>query len=163
MGFLETPEFWVGVSFFGFVGVLIYFNVPRVIAAALDKRAETIRKELEEARRLRDEAQAILADYERKQRDAETEAQDIVRLARSEAEAYAEETRRALEESLARRTRLAEDKIARAEQQATAEVRAAAIEASVAAAEALIRRKLDEPTAAKLVDDGIQGLHGKLN
>ena len=110
MDFFAEPEFWVGVGFLGFLGLLIYFKIPQAVTAALDRRAETIRKELEEARRLRDEAQAILADYERKQRDAEKEAQDIVRQARSEAEAFADETRRTLEESLARRTRLADDR-----------------------------------------------------
>jgi len=160
---LNTPEFWVAVSLFGFLGVLVYYKVPGIVGAALDKRAEIIRKELEEARRLRDEAQAILADYERKQRDAEKEAQDIVRQARSEAEAYAEETRRALGDTLARRTRLAEDKIVRAEDQATAEVRAAAIEAAIAASEQIIRAKLDDKAAAKLIDTSIGGLKGKLN
>lgn len=163
MGFIGTPEFWVAVSFVGFLGLLVYYKVPATVGAALDKRAETIRKEIEEARRLRDEAQAILADYERKQRDAEKETQDIIRLARAEAEAYAEETRQALAEMLARRTRLAQEKIARAEAQAIAEVRAAAIEAAIAASEHLIARKLDPKLAAKLLDDGIAGLDGKLN
>ncbi len=163
MDFVGEPEFWVAIAFFGFVALLIYYRVPSMIGAALDKRAETIRAELEEARKLRDEAQAILADYERKQRDAEKEAQDIVRLARTEAEAFAEEMRKSVNESLARRGRIAEEKIARAEEQALAEVRSTAVELAVAAAEQLIQEKLSEQAAAKLVDDSIKGLKGKLN
>lgn len=163
MNIFGTPEFWVAVSFVGFIAVLLYYGVPGKIGAFLDQRAEQIRAELEEARRLRDEAQAILADYERKQRDAEKEAEDIVRLARTEAEAMAEETRRNLTESLERRARLAEEKIARAEEQALAEVRSAAVDVAIGAAERLIQHKLSDKAAARLVDDSIKDLKGKLN
>ena len=112
MAFLSTPEFWVAVSFVGFVLLLVYFKIPGKVAELLDKRADTIRQELDEARKLREEAQAILAEYQRKQKDAEKEAGEIIRLAQQEAEALAAETRTKLEETLERRTKLAEDKIA---------------------------------------------------
>ena len=163
MDILMNPTFWVGLCFFLFLGLLVYKKVPEMIVAALDKRAETIRQELDEAKRLREEAQAILADYQRKQKDAEKEADEIIRLAKSEAEALAAETRAKLEESLERRTRLAEDKIARAEEQALGEVRAAAIDVAISAAEQIIDKKMTPTASAKLVDDSIKGLKSKLN
>lgn len=163
MAIFNTPEFWVAASFVGFILLLIYFKVPSKVAELLDKRAEAIRAELDEARRLREEAQAILADYQRKQKDAEKEAEQIISLAKTEAEALATETRAKLEESLERRTRLAEDKIARAEQQALDDVRNAAIEVAVTAAEQIIAKKLTPTASAKLIDNSIKGLKSKLN
>lgn len=163
MHFFSTPEFWVALSFVLFLGLVFYFKVPGKITSALDKRAEVIRHELDEARRLRDEAQAILSDYRRKHKDVEKEATDIVRLARSEAEALAAETGKKLEESLERRTRMAEEKIARAEKQAMAEVRAEAINVAIAASEQIIARKMTPTASARLVDESIKGLKGKLN
>lgn len=163
MAFLSTPEFWVAVSFFGFVLLLVYFKIPGKVAELLDKRADTIRQELNEARKLREEAQAILAEYQRKQRDAEKEAGEIIRMAQQEAEALAAETRTKLEETLERRTKLAEDKIARAEEQAMDEVRAAAIDVAIATAEKVIEKKMTPAASAKLVDASIKGLKAKLN
>ncbi len=160
---LRTPEFWVGVSFFGFVALLFYYRVHAKIAEALDQRAADIKAELDEAKRLSEEAQAILADYQRKQRDAEKEAKAIIDLAKTEAEALAEETRVALKDSLERRTRLAEDKIARAEAQAIDEVRATAVEVAVGAAEKLITKKLTAKAASTLIDGSIKDLKTKLN
>lgn len=160
---LFEPEFWVAISFFIFVAVVLYYRLPQRIIGALDARAEQIAAELDEARRLREEAQAILADYERKQRDAEKEASEIIGLARREAEIMAEETRKSSEESLERRSRMAEDKIARAEAQALAEVRAKTIEIAVEAAKTLIDKKLTPAAASKLVDKSIGELKGKLN
>src|SRR5262245_66663345 len=107
-------EFWVAVAFVVFLGVLVYYKVPALIAKVLDDRAEVIRKELDEARRVREEAQVLLADYQRKHRSVGEEAEAIVAQARQEAEAFAQETRRNLTETLARRTKLTEEKIARA-------------------------------------------------
>ncbi len=151
MSIIYDPTFWVAAALLCFIGLLIYLKVPGQLAEALDKRAETIRNELEEAKRLREEAQAILADYQRKQRDAEKEAAEIIRLAKQEAEALAAETREKMEESLERRTRLSEEKIARAEEQAMGEVRAAAIDAAIAAAEQIIDKKMTPAASAKLV------------
>ena len=159
----HAPEFWVLVSFVLFLAMLAYYKVPALIGTALDARADSIRKELEEARRLREEAQELLADYQRKAADAETEAKSIIDDARRDAEAMGTEARRALKESLERRTRLAEDKIARAEAQAIAEVRAAAIDKAMAAAETVLKGKVSGSVASGLVDQGIRDLKSKLN
>ena len=160
---LQTPEFWVAVSFVGFVGLLLKYKVPGLIGKALDQRADTIRTELDDARRLRMEAQALLEDYRRKHGEAQQEADAIVAAARKEAETIAAETRKGLGESLERRTRLAEEKIARAEAQAVADVRAAAVDAAVAAAEKLIGARLSPQSGGSLIDQSIADLGRKLN
>jgi F-type H+-transporting ATPase subunit b len=157
------PEFWVLVSFVLFLGLLVYYNVHNTLAKALDSRADRIRAELDEARRLREEAQQILADYQRKQRDAEKEAEDIIAVARREAEFYADESRKALTESLARRLKLAEEKIARAEDQAIKDIRSTAVDAAVSAAGLLISRELKGKSAENLVDKSIRDVSAKLN
>ncbi len=157
------PSIWVAISTLTFVGIIIYAGVPSKITGALDDKSDEIRKELEEARRLREEAQAMLADYQRKQREAEQTADEIVAQAKKEAEAFAEETRQALKDSLERRTQLAEDKIARAQEQATAEVRSAAVDVAVAATEKLIAKNLSDKEANKLIDNSIKDINGKLN
>lgn len=160
---LATPELWVAVSFVLFLALLVYYQIPSKLVKALDDRADRIRFELDEARRLREEARQILADYERKQRDAEKEAEDIVASARREAEVYADESRKALSESLQRRLKLAEEKIARAEEQAIKEIRSKAVDAAVAAAEVLIARELKDKSAESLVDKSIRDVSAKLN
>jgi F-type H+-transporting ATPase subunit b len=163
MEFLLEPEFWVAVSFFLFVGVVIYLGAHKKIAVALDARAASIAKELDEARRLRQEAENVLADYRRKQGEAAKEAEAIVSLAAKEAEILTAETRRSMQEHFERRMKLAEDKIARAEAEALREVRAAAADAAIAAAQAVIAEKLTPEAADKLVKQGIDALKGKLN
>ncbi len=163
MDFIFEPEFWVAVSFFIFLGGVIYLGVHKKVAAALDARAAAIAKELDEARHLREEAEKVLADYKRKQGDAAKEAEDIVSLAKREAEEMAAETRAAMAEQFARRMKLAEDKIARAEAEALREVRIAAAEAAVAAAQAVIAAKLTPELADSLVTQGISALKTKLN
>ena len=163
MEFIIEPEFWVAVSFFIFVGVLFYFGVHKKIATVLDARATLIDKELEEARRLRDEAEKVLADYRRKQADAANEAENIIALAAKEAEIFAAETRRSVKEHFDRRMKLAEDKIARAEQDAVREVRGVAVDAAMAAAQALIAAKLTPDRAETLVAESIDTLKSKLN
>ena len=135
MDFIFEPEFWVAVSFFLFVGLVLYLGVHKKLAFALDARAASIAKELEEARRLRDEAEKVLADYRRKQGDVLKETKGIIDLAAKEAEMLAAETRRSMKEQFERRMKLAEDKIARAEAEALREVRATAAEAAVTAAQ----------------------------
>jgi F-type H+-transporting ATPase subunit b len=163
MHFLSTPEFWVAVSFFIFLGVVFYFGVHKKVASALDARAAMIAKELEEARRLREEAEKVLADYRRKQGEAVGEAQAIVDLAAKEAEEFAAETRRSVKEHFERRMKLAEEKIARAETDAIREVRGAAVDAAVGAAQTLIKEKLTPDLAKKLVSESIDRLGSKLN
>ena len=103
----NSPEFWVAIAFLIFVGVLIKMGVPSMITTALDDRADAVRKELDQARRLREEAQDLLADYQRKQRAADEEARAIIEQARREAETMKAESAKSLREQLERRTRLA--------------------------------------------------------
>jgi F-type H+-transporting ATPase subunit b len=163
MDFIFEPEFWVAVSFFLFVGGMLYLGVHKKLAAVLDARAAAIAKELEEAKRLREEAAKVLDDYRRKQGDVARETKSIIDLASREAEILAAETRRTMREQFDRRMKLAEDKIARAEAEALREVREAAADAAVAAAETVIAAKLTPEAADKLVKQGIDALKGKLN
>lgn len=160
---LLSAEFWVLVSFVIFVAIVAYLRVPRTIAKTLDDRADKIRQELDDARRLREEAQAVLADYQRKAREAEDEARGIIEQARREAEALEAETEVKLKESLERRTRLAEEKIARAEAQAVSEVRSRAIDVAVSATEAILREKTAGEKGNALIEEGIRKLSGRLN
>ena len=160
---LHSAEFWVYLSFFVFLGVLIYFKVPGMIAGMLDKRADAIREELDEARRLREEAQSVLAEYERKQRDAEQEAAEIIALAKKEAKALAAETRERLKETLERRTKIAEEKIARAEEQASNEVRSMAVDVAIDVARNIIDKKMTPAASTKLIDKNIDELKTRLN
>ncbi|HEX7532465.1 MAG TPA: ATP F0F1 synthase subunit B [Methyloceanibacter sp.] len=163
MEFILEPEFWVAVSFFLFLGVIVYFGVHLKLASALDARAAAIAKDIEEAKHLREEAAKLLADYKRKQGDAAQEAQAIIKLASKEAEELVAETRRSMAEHFERRMKLAEDKIARAETEALREVRAAAADAAVAAAQLVIAAKLTPEMADALVTQGIGALKTKLN
>ena len=160
---LKTAEFWVLVSFLAFIGLLIKMKVPAQITKGLDDRADAIRKELDEARRLRQEAQDLLAEYQQKQRQAEQEAKAIIEQAQREAEAMKVESARTLKEQLERRSRLAEEKIARAEAQAVAEVRSAAVELAVAASERVLRERVPGDVGNGLVDQAIRDLKGRLN
>jgi F-type H+-transporting ATPase subunit b len=160
---LRSAEFWVAVAFVAFLAILAYYKVPALLAKALDDRAAAIRNELDEARRLREEAQALLADYQKKHRNAGQEAEAIVEQARREAETFAGETRRALAETVKRRSQQAEERIARAEAQAVDEVRAAAVDMAVAAAEKILREQAAGAAGAALVDESIRGLKGRLN
>ena len=163
MQFIYESEFWVAVSFFIFIGVLVYFGVHMKIVSALDARALLISKELEEARRLREEAENVLADYRRKLGDVVTEVDNITALATTEAKTVAAETRQSLKEYFDRRIKLAEEKIARAEMEAVREFRSVAVDAAIAAAQNLIAAKLTPDRAKKLVSESIKALKSKLN
>jgi F-type H+-transporting ATPase subunit b len=162
MEFIYEPEFWVAVSFFIFVGTLLYLGVHKKIASLLDARALLISKELEEARRLREEAEKVLADYRRKLGDVVTEVDNIIALAAKEAETLAAETRQSLKDYFDRRIKLAEEKIARAETEAVREFRSVAVDAAIAAAQNLIAAKLTPDRAEKLVSESIEALKSKL-
>jgi F-type H+-transporting ATPase subunit b len=157
------PEFWVALGFFLFIGVLVYFGIPQKTLAALDSRGARIKAELDDARRLRDEAEGLLAEYKRKREEAEREAEEIVAGARAEAERVAAEAKARMEEFVARRSQVAEAKIAQAETQAVAEVRAAAAEAAVAAAEKILTQSAKGEVADRLLADGIRDVKAKLN
>lgn len=158
-----TAEFWVMISFFIFLALITYYKVPGLVTAALDKRAADISKALDEARRLRDEAQALLASYETKRAEAMKEADAIVVQAKAEAERLAEETRKNMQAQVERRQQLAEDKIHQAEAQAVLEVRAAAADIAVSAARQIIAEKVDAAKDAKLVETSITELASKLH
>lgn len=163
MDWIHNPEYWVLVAFLIFAGIAWRAGAPGQIAKALDARADAIRNELDEARRLREEAQTLLADYQRKQREAETEAKSIVDNAKREAEALAADTRKQLAEQLERRTKLAEEKIARAEALAISEVRSTAVDGALAAAQKILAGKAGGATGSSLIDEGIRDLKAKLN
>ena len=163
MDFLATAEFWVAVSFFLFVGLVWYFGVHKKIALALDDRAASIAKELADAQALREEAEAVLADYRKKTSNAAREAEDIIELAAKEAEALALETSRTMTEQFERRMKVAEDKIAQAKTDAMRDVRAAAADAATTAAQTVIAGSLTPESADKLIGAGIDDLESKLN
>ena len=160
---LEDAETWVAIGFVIFVGILVYVGVPRMIASSLDDRAKRVQAELDEARRLKDEAQRLLAEYQGKQKQAESEAASIIAGAKAEAERVAAEAHTKMEEFVARRTKMAETKIAQAEAQAVADVRAAAADAAVAAAEKILTDSVKGKVADDLIARGIGDVKAKLN
>lgn len=160
---LGDPSFWVAVAFVIFMLGMGYLGVHRMIAKSLDDRAARIKKELDEARKLKDEASALLADYQRRRQQAETEAQGIITGAKAEAERMAIEAKARIEEFVARRTKMAETKIAQAEAQAAADVRAAAAEAAVTAAERILTQETKGALAGELIAKGIEDVRKKLN
>ena len=158
MEFIYEPEFWVAVSFFIFIGVLVYLGVHKKVANELDDRALRISKELEEVRRLREEAEKLLADNRRKLGDVVTEVDNIIALAARQAETLAVETRQSLKQHVERRIKLAEEKIARAEMEAVRELRNDAVDVAIAAAQNLIAAKLTPNRAKKLVSESTRAL-----
>src|ERR1700731_1122419 len=156
-------EFWVAVAFVVFLGGLIYLGVHEMALKYIDQRRDKIKAELDEARRLKEEAQALLAQYQRKQREAEQEAAAILAGATAEAGRMLAEAKAKMEEFVARRNKMAESKIAQAEAQALADVRAAAAEAAVAAAEKVLVQTTHGAAAETLITRGISDLKAKLN
>lgn len=146
-----------------FAGLLIYLKVPAMIMGALDTRSQEIAKELHEARKLREDAEKLLAEYETKRARAEAEAKAIVDAAKDQAKAVADETRASMTAAIARRERQAQDSIAQAEAKAAAEVRAAAADAAIAAAERIIRERMNEGVQASLVQQGANDLKRAFN
>ena len=163
MSFFGNSYLVVSFSTALFVLLLIYLKVPGKIAGLLDARAEKIRGELEDARRLREEAQTLLASYERKQKEVEGQAEQIVANAKAEAERAAEEAKASLQSSIARRLKAAEDQIASAEAGAVREVRDRAVAVAVKAASDVIAQKMGDADKAKMVDDAIKEVGAKLH
>lgn len=151
------------IAFIAFFALMAYFKVPGMILKALDSRSETIAKELHDARRMREEAENLLADYKAKQAQAESDAKAIVEHAKQQAAAVAEETRAAMQAAMERRERQAEDRIAQAEAKAADEVRAAASEAAIAAAEKLIRERMSDAAQAEMVRAGAAQIKAAFN
>ncbi|HVY59044.1 MAG TPA: ATP F0F1 synthase subunit B [Xanthobacteraceae bacterium] len=156
-------EFWVAIGFVVFVVLLARLGLHRSILGAIDQRTARIKSELQEARRLRDEAQSVLAESERKRAEAEREANDIITTAKAEAERLVAEGKSKVEDFVARRTKMAESKIAQAEAQALADVRAAAADAAVAAAEKILSQSVKGKVADDLIAQGITSVKSKLN
>jgi F-type H+-transporting ATPase subunit b len=156
-------EFWVAVAFVVFLGGLIYLGVHEMMVRMIDQRRDRIKRELDEALRLKEEAQALLAQYQRKQREAVEEAAAIIAGASAEAERMMAEAKAKMEEFIARRNKMAETKIAQAEAQAVADVRAAAAEAAVSAAEKILTQIVKGEVADRLIVKGIDDVKAKLN
>ncbi len=157
----EDPEFWVLLSVAIFL-VAVWKPMSRTLLGSLDDRAGRIRADLDEAQRLRHEAEQLLAEYQRKEREAVAEAQALVAHARQEAERIATQAARDLEQSLARRQRLAEERIAQAEAKAVDEIRAVAIDVAITAARDVVVAELDEHRSMALLDSAIAALPQRL-
>jgi F-type H+-transporting ATPase subunit b len=153
---------WATISLVIFIGIVIYFGVPKMITKMLDQRIGQIEEDLAQAKRLREEAEALLVDYERKRASAEGEAEGIVTAAREEAKRLADDASAKLAELIARRTKAVEDKIAQAEAQALGEVRARAADLTVEAARIVLSQQMASK-GDELVAKAIQDVGAKLN
>lgn len=160
---LLEAEFWVAVSFFVFIAIALKAGAAKLIVGPLDNRTKQIASDLAEARRFRDEAEALLKAYETKRVAAETEAQTIVDNARADAERAASEAHARLTDFVARRTAAAEAKIAQAETQAAADVKAAAVEAAVLAAETILRDSLKGKTADRVFAESLKEVRAQIH
>ncbi len=154
--------FWAAVGYFIFFGILIYIKVPKLLAKVLDGRIAKIQTDLNEAKQLREDAQALLAEYERKRKAAESEAEEIITAAKEESARMADEAKVALEELIVRRTKAVEDKIAQAEAQAIAEVRSRSAEVAVEAARVLLMEQMADKGDA-LIEDAIKDVGNRIN
>jgi F-type H+-transporting ATPase subunit b len=157
------PEFWVLVATVIFLLIAWKLGGFDQLTTALDQRAGRIQRELDEAKSLREEAQRLLAEYQKRRHEAEAEAEAIIAAAKAEAERFKEESVTKAKDFVARRTRIAEQKIAQAEAQAITEVRAAAADAAVAAASSVLSREMAGPASAGLMSSAIGEVKSKLN
>src|SRR6478609_7987029 len=163
MELFHEAEFWEAVGFVLVVALLLWKGAPAMVAKILDQRSAVIAAELEEARRLRAEAAALLSDYQKRAASAEAEARGIVDAATADAAQFQKDARAALEAQIARRAQAAQEKIAQAEAAALNEIRGLAADAAVGAAQKLISARLDEKRASGLIADSIKGVGDKLN
>lgn len=160
---LSNTNFVVLLGFLVFIGILIWKKVPAMLGGMLDQRAEGIKAELDEARTLREEAQSILASYERKQREVQEQADAIVAQAKKDSEAAAAKAKEDLKSSIARRLAAAEEQIEAAEAAAIREVRNTAVDVAVAAASDVIAKKMSAAEANDLIDTAIADVSAKLH
>ncbi|WP_420862386.1 F0F1 ATP synthase subunit B [Algirhabdus cladophorae] len=160
---LGNTDFVVLLAFLLFIGVVIYFKVPTLLMGMLDKRADGIKSDLDEARALREEAKTLLASYERKQKEVQEQADRIVVAAKEEAAAVAEQAKADLQASIARRLQAAEDQITSAEAGAVKEVRDQAIAVAVGAAKDIIAKQMTAANGNSLIDDAIAQVGKKLH
>ncbi|GHC71271.1 F0F1 ATP synthase subunit B [Limoniibacter endophyticus] len=155
--------FWATVALVLFIAIVFYVKAPAMLNKSLDARADRIRNELDEARRLREEAQQLVAEYQRKRKQAEKDAEDIVAAAKREAEQLTAEAKAKSEEYVARRTAMAEQKIAQAERDAVNEVRSNAVELAVEAARSVIAERSDATSRDAQFKASLEQLKGKLH
>jgi len=160
---LGNTDFVVLLGFLLFIGVLFYFKIPGLLGGLLDKRAEGIRDELDEAKALREEAQTLLASYERKQKEVQEQADRIVEAAKKDAALAAEQAKEDLKASIARRLAAAQDQLASAEAGAVKEVRDTAVTVAIAAANDVIAKQMTAKNGAALIDDAIGEVSSKLH
>lgn len=160
---LSNTDLIVLMGFCVFVGILLYFKVPSMVGGMLDARADGIKSDLDEARALRDEAQKVLADYERKQKEVQEQANRIVEAAKDEAAAAAEQAKADIKASIARRLTSAEEQLKSAEASAIKEVRDSAIVVAVGAARDVVAKQMTAATGNQLIDDAIAQVDAKLH
>ncbi|MBX4930109.1 F0F1 ATP synthase subunit B [Rhizobium binae] len=162
-------EFHFDATFFAFVGLVlflalvVYLKAPAMMARSLDDRADQIRNELAEAKRLREEAQHLLAEYQRKRKEAEAEAAHIVAAAEREAQMLTAEAKKKTEEFVANRTALSEQKIQQAEAEAMKAVRSAAVDLAIAAAETVLAKQADAKVQSELFGNAVSQVKTRLN
>ena len=156
-------SFWALVSLILFLALIAYLKVPGMLTKSLDDRADKIRNELDEARRLREEAQQLLAEYQRKRKDAEKEASEVIAAAEHEAAGLVADARQKTDDYVKRRTAMAEQKIALAEAEAINEVRQSAVDIAVTAAQTIIAEKADEKKTGELFTSSVAELKERLN
>lgn len=163
MTFGLDETFFAFVALIIFIGLIVYLKVPGMMAKSLDDRADQIRNELAEAKRLREEAQHLLAEYQRKRKEAEADAANIVAAAEREAEMLTSEARKKTEEFVANRTALSEQKIKQAEADAMKAVRSAAVDLAIAAAESVLAQKTGGSVQSGLFNDAVNEVKTRLN
>jgi F-type H+-transporting ATPase subunit b len=163
MQFLYNTDIVVGIAFVIFLAILLYYRVPGMLTRRLDERAERIRAELEEARALREEAQSLLASYERKQKDVRVQADEIVAAARRDAEKAAESAKEDIRNSVSRRLKTATEQIEAAEQAAVRQIKDRAVAVAIAAAADAMRQNMDAKLADQLIDASIRDVGQKLH
>ncbi len=160
---LSNTDFVVLLAFILFLAVLVYYKVPLIVGGMLDKRAAGISAEIEEAKALQEEAKALLADYERKHREVQTQADRIVAQAKEEAQISADQAHEDLKKSIARRLAAADEQIASAQSRAVKDVRDQAVAVAIAAARSVIARQMTAAEANKLINDSIAQVDAKLH
>ena len=160
---LGNTDFVVLIAFLIFVGILLYFKVPSKVGEMLDGRSASIKSELDEARALREEAQSLLASYERKQKEVQEQADRIVSSAKDEAARAAEAAKEDIKSSVARRLAAAEDQIASAQAAAIKEVKDQAVNVAIGAAKDVMAKQMDDAASAALIEDAIDAVKTKLH
>ncbi len=160
---LANTDFVVSIAFLVFIGILLYFKVPALVGGMLDKRADNIKSELDEAKALREEAQSLLASYERKQKEVQEQSARIVAAAKEEATNAATAAKEDIAKSITRRLAAAEEQIANAEASAVKEVRDQAIAVAIGAAKDVIAKQMDAKSAGAMIDDSIATVADKLH